>query len=66
MTGCAFANETNQGKIVMYLFVSAVNSFRDHLNVKNSLDEKSNLPVALESIAGVAGLMRNKNCAFSQ
>jgi hypothetical protein len=66
VTRYAFANESDDRKIAMHLFVSTVDSARDQLNSKNLLGEKGKIPGALSLSAGVAVHIRNKNRALSQ
>ena len=66
MTRCAFANESDERKIVMHVFVPTVDSSRDQLNVKNLLGDKDKIPRALSLSAGVAWDICNKNSALSQ
>ena len=66
VTRCAFANESDERKIVMHVFVPTVDSSRDKLNVKNLLGDKDKIPRALSLSAGVARDICNKNRALSQ
>ncbi len=66
VTRYAFANESDERKIAMNLFVPTVDSSRDQLNGKNLLGEKGKIPGALSLSAGVAGHIRNENRALSQ